>query len=785
MSTDTRYMVLGQGQAYITEFNPPKRGGGEAKESRSFAQAQALLRPQIEAVTKGVQSLTANQRLDEVIVELRLNERYLAKSYRPDDLLDGTGLTLRGMGTWKQMIDDARAAKKGKKRVAEGEDAMAVPSVALYASGSDAAFQRLRDAIDGTLGSERVREDLTHLEEIRLPSAEDRAIDLVEAGLAESAPIEIVLFDWDTRRREAAIAKVRAIATRFNVAEDDFLVRTYTDGPTFIATIAPRGAVAEIRDLNFLRLARPLPRIALTRTALGMRVAAPAASAPSTPPAWIAVFDGGCAADLPHFAGSVIARDLTTSPAIPEYVSHGTAVVSAALYGHIIPGQPIGPPACGVLAYRVLPDPRNSLELYGTVDALEDQVRKLPPEVQVVSLSFGPTGPVDPLKPPSRFTYAIDRLAFETKKLFFTAVGNWGERNGYDGIQSPSDSVNNISVGAYELTPTTGKRRPAAYSCKGPGRSGGERKPDLLAFGGSPAAPFYVLDPVAGQMEGTTGTSFACPTAASLAAQVLARVNAPLTAQACRALLIESTQPIEGETPHAGGWGVLPSSLEDILACSPTRVSVLYTGILSPRMSWRLPFLLPEGFDPGGNLTLEWTICYAPEVQYNSTAEYTLAGIELQLRPHANKYSFSRKDPKNPKKLQHKKHDIVADAAIVQQLNAAGWKRAAEPLSDSGTARDEHALRAEGKWETVVRGSKTKQKESIFQPALTVSIVGRGPWDVPNPKLQAVYAAVLTISAPKYTGDLYDEVRASFDKLRPLALQSREESAARVRNVKP
>ena len=114
MSTDTRYMVLGQGQAYITEFNPPKRGGGEAKESRSFAQAQALLRPQIEAVTKGVQSLTANQRLDEVIVELRLNERYLAKSYRPDDLLDGTGLTLRGMGTWKQMIDDARAAKKAR-----------------------------------------------------------------------------------------------------------------------------------------------------------------------------------------------------------------------------------------------------------------------------------------------------------------------------------------------------------------------------------------------------------------------------------------------------------------------------------------------------------------------------------------------------------------------------------------------------------------------------------------------------------------------------------------------
>ena len=55
--------------------------------------------------------------------------------------------------------------------------------------------------------------------------------------------------------------------------------------------------------------------------------------------------------------------------------------------------------------------------------------------------------------------------------------------------------MNNISVGAYELDPTTGQKRPAAYSCKGPGRVGGERKPDMLAFGGSAAAPFYVLDP--------------------------------------------------------------------------------------------------------------------------------------------------------------------------------------------------------------------------------------------------------------------------------------------------
>lgn len=600
MTTELRYTVLGQGEAYITDFTPTRRGGGGADEPRTFAATQTLLRPQLDAVTQGVKAIDPTRRLDEVVLELRLNERYLAKSYRPTDLLDGTGLTVRGLGTWEQTVDAARAAKKRAKQKAVGEGPMAVPSLTIFASGPDDAVQRLRDAIDGKLGTAALREDLTHLEEIRLPEARDRIVDLDPAAL-EPIAIEIVLFDWDARRRDAAIARVRKIATQHGVPDESFLVRSYTDGPTFIATEIPPEAIAEIRDLNFLRLARLLPRIALTRTALGMVMTAPATPPKTEPLAWIAAFDGGTAPDLPHFEGCVVARDLTTKPPHPTYVSHGTAVASAALYGHIVPGQKLEAPICGVLAFRVLPDPKNSLELYGAIDAIEHQVPKLPSSVHVVNLSFGPAGPVDRLRPPSRFTYALDRMAFDHKKLFFTAVGNWGDKAGNDGIQAPADSVSNVSVGAFERDPTSGARHPAYYSCKGPGRSGGERKPDLLAFGGSPAAPFYVLDAKPGEIQGTMGTSFAAPATASLAAQVLARVEAPLTAQACRALMIHSLEPLDGEPHTAAGWGIVKSTPEDILACSPSRVSVLYTGVLSPRMAWKLPFLLPKGFNPGGD----------------------------------------------------------------------------------------------------------------------------------------------------------------------------------------
>ena len=561
MTTGTRYTVLGHGEAYIgTDYSPPRRAVVGTEEPPAFERAQALLRPQFEAVASSVRALKPGQRLDEVVVELRLNERFLAKSYRPDDLLKNTGLTARGMGTWEQTLDAARAAKKRPKRAKDAPEEVgpvSVPSLSIYASGTDKSLQRLRDAIEGSVGGPAVRGDLAHLEAIRLPTVQDRAIEL-ETVDSDPMPIEIVLYDWDQRHRDAAVSRLRAIALRSGVVEEDFLVRSYTDGPTFVATVVPHDAVDEIRDLNFLRLARPLPRIALTRTALTMKMTAPPAPGKATPVAWIAAFDGGCKADLPHFDGSVVARDLTSKPEIPGYVSHGTAVASAAVYGSIAPGGTLSPPACGVLALRVLPDARNSLELYGAIDAIEYEVPRLAPEIQVVNLSFGPAGPITPSKPPSRFTYAIDRLTFETKKLFFTAVGNWGDKVGFDGIQSPSDSVSNVSVGAYEVNPANGHRRPAAYTCKGPGRSGGVRKPDLLAFGGSHAAPFIVLDPSPGEMEGTMGTSFACPTAASLAAQVLARVDAPISEQACRALLIHATEPLDGESPHATGWGVLP-----------------------------------------------------------------------------------------------------------------------------------------------------------------------------------------------------------------------------------
>ena len=149
MTTGTRYTVLGHGEAYIgTDYSPPRRAVVGTEEPPAFERAQALLRPQFEAVASSVRALKPGQRLDEVVVELRLNERFLAKSYRPDDLLKNTGLTARGMGTWEQTLDAARAAL-----AAAGVDGASIDLIVLATATPDQTFPATATIVQDAIGA--------------------------------------------------------------------------------------------------------------------------------------------------------------------------------------------------------------------------------------------------------------------------------------------------------------------------------------------------------------------------------------------------------------------------------------------------------------------------------------------------------------------------------------------------------------------------------------------------------------------------------------------------------
>jgi hypothetical protein len=251
--SDVRYTVLGEGQAYIKSFKPP-RGGGSSDPLPPFSATQARLRPQVQILSRDIARIRPRDRLDEVVIELRMDERFLAKSYRPHDLLHAAGLTMRGIGTWDQEIDMVRAVQR-KIHVDPGARAT-VPSLSIFASGPDRAIARLTDAVGGALGGTSVQDELARIQAIQLPAATERALGF-ETISSTSAAIELVLFDWDQQNRREATERIRSIILQGGGREEEFLVRSYADGPTFVAAIATPAAMAEVQNLNFLRMARP------------------------------------------------------------------------------------------------------------------------------------------------------------------------------------------------------------------------------------------------------------------------------------------------------------------------------------------------------------------------------------------------------------------------------------------------------------------------------------------------------------------------------------------------
>lgn len=739
------YTLLGNAQAYQEEVQTGRGGGGEP-EYRDWDESQRILQSTFDDVVRDVDSLPPSDRLDEVVVQVRLAPRYLAKSYHPDDLLQEARLKMRGSAAWRS----------GPKPTDVGR--------VLYVSGAPGEIARAAELLRApSPRTKAIGKDFAKIESVALPLEADRVVG-AEIEPAERHAIEVVLFGWDVRRRDEAVRRLTGLFASHGTEPDRILVRPYEGGPTFVAAVVSKRVLPLLGRFNFLRVAAVLPRVEVTRMAFTPSVPAPrGVPGHVLSDSWLAVFDGGVDASIPSIAPFVIPYDLTTKPPDPRLVAHGTAVCSAALYGSIDPSGSLPPPPSRILSFRVLPDDLDdTLELYGVIDGVEAAVPHLPPNSPVVSLSLGPPGPIDDRV--SRFTYALDRVAFETGRLIFTAVGNWGARSGgLERIQSPSDAINTLAIGAFGRDPSTGKKSATDYTCRGPGRAGGLVKPDFLAFGGSAVNPFFVLNGPS-TIEGSAGTSLATPLAARTAADLLGRCPG-LSPLATRAVLLDRVEP--GAEPLAEGRGFLDADTESLVACTDRRISVVYDGVLTPRTSYRLPFLLPKGFSCDGITEFSWTIVYLPDVDGAAHDEYSLCGLEVHFRPDARLYDFNP-----PKWLSAKKRRlrIDADAAEIAILMRQGWSRSRLPCTESHANRTEHHRRAhDAKWETAVRGKRGRRPLGISDPCITVSVISRSLWDLDG-SVQAPFAAMLTVSAPRYAGDLYADVLAEYGELRAIAV---------------
>ena len=235
----------------------------------------------------------------------------------------------------------------------------------------------------------------------------------------------------------------------------------------------------------------------------------------------IGIFDGGVQAGTDLLEPFVTNYDMVEGEPTVKGLDHGAGVCGAALYGNLAGKSEMDEvenPVVAVESFRVFPAKRTGnvevdMQMYTTIDIIEDVVRERN-DIKLFGLSFGPKGAIldDEI---NRFTYVCDKLTYDVEEgeinpLFCVAVGNDGNlENPFNRIQSPSDMVNGMAIGAYSINSLNDKYH-APYSCIGPGREGAKIKPDLLEFGGTKDRPFIAAKS-GKQIEGVCGTSYSAP----------------------------------------------------------------------------------------------------------------------------------------------------------------------------------------------------------------------------------------------------------------------------------
>ena len=764
-----RNPILGRGEV-ISEEVRRSRGGGGDNSIRTFEEAQQRLLPQLSNVVEQYSQKPRHLKLQSsAFFSINIDSKFLAKSYFPGGVLVNRNLSIAGTRYWQQFERDGEefdAPEKGRCVFVKAD----ISNIVGFTQ--DLKLARFNK----TEMQQLTRIDSIFLEpenKLNLPAPfEEGAVELVFHPMTES--------EWRECRKKVIEIGFREQFGLLSELELQF----YDDDIRFVPVTASRNLLERLNTFNPLRFARALSRIKVPEfTVLDKKeIAGTLGKARAKNDSLnfeIGVFDGGIdsRAGLSRW---VVAEDLTSLPPEPEWVGHGTAVCSAAIFGPINP-QNIqnATPKARVHSFRIYPEEPangvNDFDLYRIIpkitSAIEDPKNQ---HIKVFVLSSGPAFPIDDdeINP---LTAMIDKLCHEQDVLFAIAAGNDGDLEPpYDRIQPPADTVNGISVGAYSRD-SNGTYSKTTYSCNGPGRPGSQVKPDILSFGGSSHDPFYVRAASSSQniaIEGVCGTSFAAPLVGQNAALLLHGVNneAVLRPQTAKAILIHDAA-MNGPECDSTSWGISDDNAENMLSCYDYESTILFNGDITFKTGVMLPIPFPEVHSIKGQMDIFWTIVYSSAVVPSSPDEYTLAGTEVYFIPHRYKHEFTKKVGK---KIVGKQTVDIRDTSLVLSLQKAGW--ICSPNNKSKPYKKEIELRNEGKWDTVFRGHKCSNASTLVDPYIHVHALARGDWSHMGLNMgpgRLSYAAVITTRAVSKRIDIYNQVRTRWPQLIPVRIRER------------
>lgn len=726
--------IIGRGEVLTYEIPPPKSGGPKVH-PYSLSEAKAELIPQIQGMAAQVKNLPTQACPNGLAVaKMTLHPAYIAKSFFPTGLLRGAGLISVGSRTVR-----VAPRKDTRKKLVEQRE-----TTQIFVAGTRDAFERFASYAQQLETGIKEGVEFSEIEALSLMSSADRikalkskigqAVYEVGLHLIPDTPVEVLRRSFIAYCRQCGFS----VATKYEFQVGGLVFVPVEGDASGLDALAQFTLMRVIRPMPLLRSVRPLTRGAPISVVFRLPVNQPLSNEPS-----VAVLDGGLPSQhvLSPYVGNYFKSDDAAAD-VASYLDHGLGVTSALLFGPVEPGEEAQRPYSYVDHYRVLDELSNGedpYELYRTLGHVEEVL--LSRQYQFMNLSLGPDRSIED-DDVHAWTAVIDSLLSDGETLLTVAVGNNGERDqalGFNRVQVPADCVNALAVGASNRTDKNWSR--ASYSARGPGRNPGRRKPDVMAFGGSPKEYFHVAVPGARpELSATMGTSFAAPyvlrTAVGIRA-VLGEAVVPLTVKALIVHAAESPELEASADPLDIGWGRVPQDLNDIIMCGDGVARIIYQGVLRPGKFLRAPVPLPP-VQLQGNVQLHATFCYASPVDVQDTGAYTKAGLSVTFRPHAG-----RKKP--------------------------GKEPAPKSFFSTTEFRTEQEQRDDlGKWETVLDARHTFRGSSLEGSTFDIHYNARDGGATPNAGAELVrYALVITVIAPKHT-NLYDDILSSHSVLKAI-----------------
>lgn len=700
---------------------------------QNYDEAKSKIKSSLKTIKEVIKNNENEFLPNEIVVCARMEDGFLAKSYRPDFLQKDNNMNLVGARKIKSISKDVN----GNSNITDNKIYFFRTSI----RGID-AFENI---LSNDLLSNKAKDGLCMLKDIELLDNNEKIFGINEED--NDIEVEIVLHPLK-KDYELAIKKIQEIVG------EKCEIRKYDDGPTFILAKINKASLPGLVKYNFLRTVHPMRNITLPELSRGTTADAPKLkNIDINNNIKIGVFDGGVCLNNSLLKPFVNAYDVATLPEEDSGINHGTAVCGAVLYGELnsyTANDSLKSPKVTVESFRVLPE----VNLYKIIDNIVNVVNSRD-DIKVYNISFGPSGPIwdDEI---NRFTYVLDLLAYNKGVVFCVAVGNDGVlEEPFNRIQAPADLVNGIGVGAYSHY--NGEKYRAEYSCIGLGREGAKVKPDVLAFGGDSRNPFHAISTVDGERRYISGTSFASPVVAGKLGEMFSLSNEVSTLMA-RCLLIHNA---DGNCLDAReeGYGLINDNVDEIVTCSKNKVTIIYTGEISEKKYVKLQMPLPDAIKGNnGTVKIDWTIAALTDVNGLDPDGYTSSCIEDTFYPNSNKYKFRKPGEKT------KTVDIERDYEIGDQLIENGYQQSAFPVSDSPIYLTEIERRENLQWDTVVRKSKSKRVSSLDKPFIVMHCIPRESGGLDKLK----FCVCVTLEYVNYDGDLYNDIIEEYPVLVPM-----------------